>query len=238
MTSLSSATAVIADLVNNFLGVLSFQSGVSVENLTKYWILASKNDTPKNVTTTEKHETRGRKIDPNSVRCPYVFQNGKNPGSKCNANVKDPESSQFCSKHAKSAESSQFFGRTAATIAGIASVSTALTSSGSVYKPPTRTVEVKKNDYGNHEHSLTNLVFNPETACVYGKQIEDKVLPLTSSDIEKCIFYKFKWDPNCLAKPDSKDPTSDETEYMSSDETPQEVDEIDVSEEEFESESD
>lgn len=58
-----------------------------------------------------------------------------------------------------------------------------------------RTAElaIRKNKFGNFEHSQTSLVFNTDK-LVYGRQMEDgKVNDLTADDIELCKKYKFPY---------------------------------------------
>ena len=53
---------------------------------------------------------------------------------------------------------------------------------------------IKKNQWGNYEHSLTKLIFNKTTKTVFGKQNDDgNVIKLTREDIEMCNKYKFKY---------------------------------------------
>jgi hypothetical protein len=53
---------------------------------------------------------------------------------------------------------------------------------------------IKKNQWGNYEHTLTKLVFNKTTKTVFGKQHDDgNVIKLTREDIDMCNKYKFKY---------------------------------------------
>ena len=55
-------------------------------------------------------------------------------------------------------------------------------------------VKIKKNTFGNFEHSETGFIFNKESQEVVGKQNQDgQVIPLTDSDIELCNKFKFKY---------------------------------------------
>ena len=51
---------------------------------------------------------------------------------------------------------------------------------------------VRMNEYGNYEHRPTSLVFN-SSSVVYGKQVSEVVVPLTSDDIEVCKTHNFKY---------------------------------------------
>lgn len=56
-------------------------------------------------------------------------------------------------------------------------------------------VQIKKNSFGNFEHSETGLIFDKTTHRVIGKQnASGKVDTLNDSDIEICNKYKFKYD--------------------------------------------
>ena len=59
-------------------------------------------------------------------------------------------------------------------------------------KERTAELAIRKNKFGNFEHSQTGLVFNTESKMVYGRQVDDgKIADLTSDDIELCKKYKF-----------------------------------------------
>jgi hypothetical protein len=51
-------------------------------------------------------------------------------------------------------------------------------------------IAIRKNKYGNFEHMQTGLVFNTDK-MVYGRQVGEEVLSLTTEDIETCKKYKF-----------------------------------------------
>ncbi len=51
-------------------------------------------------------------------------------------------------------------------------------------------IAIRKNKYGNFEHMQSGLVFNSDKV-VYGRQVDDNVVPLTIDDIETCKRYKF-----------------------------------------------
>ena len=55
-------------------------------------------------------------------------------------------------------------------------------------------IVIKKNKFGNYLHSPTKFVFNKDTKCVIGKEIENgEVLSLDANDIDICNKYKFKY---------------------------------------------
>ena len=65
---------------------------------------------------------------------------------------------------------------------------------------------IHRNKYGNFEHQETNFVFDKNTKLVYGRQVEDSIIPLSLDDIEKCKELNFKY---LTQQPDN---TSDEEE--------------------------
>lgn len=60
-------------------------------------------------------------------------------------------------------------------------------------KERTAELAIRKNKFGNFEHTQTGLVFNTENKMVYGRQVDDKIVDLTVDDIELCKKYKFPY---------------------------------------------
>jgi hypothetical protein len=60
-------------------------------------------------------------------------------------------------------------------------------------KERTAELAIRKNKFGNFEHTQTGLVFNTENKMVYGRQVDDKIMDLTVDDIELCKKYKFPY---------------------------------------------
>ena len=55
-------------------------------------------------------------------------------------------------------------------------------------------IQIKKNKYGNFEHTETGLLYDNKTAKIYGKQNSDgSVEKLTKDDIDTCNKYKFSY---------------------------------------------
>lgn len=52
---------------------------------------------------------------------------------------------------------------------------------------------VRRNQYGNHEHPETSLIFDKKTNKVIGKQNGKNVDELTDEDIDTCNQYKFTY---------------------------------------------
>lgn len=73
-----------------------------------------------------------------------------------------------------------------------------------------------RNKYGNYEHQETNFVFDKNTKLVYGRQVEDRVIPLSNGDIEKCIELKFNY---IVTELPQKEECSDDNESDDENET-------------------
>jgi len=55
-------------------------------------------------------------------------------------------------------------------------------------------IVIKKNEYNNYVHIPTSFVFNKDTKCVIGKEIEEgQIVQLNKNDINICNKYKFKY---------------------------------------------
>lgn len=83
------------------------------------------------------------------------------------------------------------------------------------------TIQIRKNQFGNFEHSETKFIFNKETQQVIGKQNEDGTIDdLEKSDVELCHKFKFKYIiPENLNKNNNDDINLDEMELEDDDET-------------------
>ena len=99
-------------------------------------------------------------------------------------------------------------------------------------------IEIKKNKFGNYEHSDSSLIFDNKTHKAYGKQNSDGTISkLTKDDIDTCNKYKFSY-----VLPDNLDDDEDEeVEYEEEvvegeEEEEEEEEEVDDDEEEEEEE--
>ena len=55
-------------------------------------------------------------------------------------------------------------------------------------------IVIKKNEYNNYVHIPTSFVFNRDTKCVIGKEVEEgQIVQLNKNDINICNKYKFKY---------------------------------------------
>lgn len=97
------------------------------------------------------------------------------------------------------------------------------------------TVAIRRNQFGNHEHPETSLVFDKKTKKVIGKQNDDGTVDdLTKADIDICNQYKFEYTtPDNLEK---KTKLEDEKVEGLEEEFEDEEEEIVESEEEEEEE--
>ena len=56
------------------------------------------------------------------------------------------------------------------------------------------TIQIRRNSFGNFEHSETKFIFNKDTQQVIGKQTDDGTISdLEKKDIELCNKFKFKY---------------------------------------------
>ncbi len=202
-------------------------------NRTNRTTTESTSDTVSSTSATTTSVKRGRK-PVNGALCDYVFQKGKNPGKTCGASV-CADSTTKCRKHLETKSASQV--KSSSLTASLATVSAPIQNTVRSAK-----LSISRNEYGNYEHKATNLVFNDEK-LVYGKQVLDKILPLSMADIENCKRYNFKWVTESVVKPEPDEPDDDEEEieklvesYMEEEllEEVEDVEEEDVEEEDVE----
>ena len=68
-------------------------------------------------------------------------------------------------------------------------------------------IQIKKNKFGNYEHSDTELIFDKHSKKVIGKQHSDgQLIELSHSDIDLCNKYKFSYNlPENLNKKSTLD---------------------------------
>lgn len=62
------------------------------------------------------------------------------------------------------------------------------------FQQPNEPIIIQKNNYGHYVHDSTNLVFDPMSRLVIGKQnLEGKISDLTRNDIYTCQQFKFQY---------------------------------------------
>lgn len=107
------------------------------------------------------------------------------------------------------------------------------------------TVAIRRNQFGNHEHPETSLVFDKKTKKAIGKQNDDGTVDdLTPEDIDVCNQYKFEYTlPDNLDKKTKLDDVQvdeldeeledDEEEFLASEEEDVSEEEVLLDEEEL-----
>jgi hypothetical protein len=98
-------------------------------------------------------------------------------------------------------------------------------------------IEIKKNRFGNYEHSESALLYDHKTEKIYGKQNPDgSIAKLTKEDINTCNKYKFSYiiPDNLDTAEDDADEIVIEDEEMEDEEEEEEEEEDDEEEEEEE----
>jgi hypothetical protein len=86
------------------------------------------------------------------------------------------------------------------------------------------TIPIRRNQFNNHEHPETCLVFDVKTKKVIGKQQDDgSVSDLTKEDIENCNKFKFEYvipenlENKSILEDEKVDELEDEEEFIESD---------------------
>ena len=103
------------------------------------------------------------------------------------------------------------------------------------------TIAIRRNQFGNHEHPETGLIFNKKTKKVFGKQNDDgSIEDLTPAHIDTCNKHKFDYElPENLEQKASLDDIEvdelEEEEVIESDDE-RIIEEEELMEEEFEEE--
>lgn len=197
------------DLSGFFANVCGLSdSSIDEKRLVEIWCSAKAHmRAPAKAPSAKSSSKSSSKSDPNGPKCDYFFQKGANTGKVCGDSVCS-ESTSKCRKHMK------FEGVAPSAHTKILSSAKEIASGASrpiAVRPASAQLSISRNDYGNYEHKATNLVFNLEK-FVYGKQVGEKVLPLTAADIENCKRHSFKFLPEAVAKPESTEPENDEEE--------------------------
>ena len=102
-------------------------------------------------------------------------------------------------------------------------------------KEEPRKLQLKKYNDNMYLHEETNFVFNKEDKMVVGKLNNNKVVDLSSEDIELCNKWKFKYiEPKKINKVDKPEGESDDSDIEDSDVSSSEEEEGSESEEEEE----
>jgi hypothetical protein len=259
MSSISSQIeAVLDNYVNNFFNSIkerfsdhldengdAYISLNDVISLWNQWNVKSDNvpkQVQKNVNQVlmadKKEETK--KTETKSVDgCQYINSRGDNKGKPCGGKVsQSSKSGKYCTKHLKEEkEEKETKTETKKSVEKVAPKKTK-----DDFTPATKeelkqkieerkpTINIMKNKYGNYEHADTHIVLDKESHMAYGKQVNDKVIPLSSDDIEMCKILNFKYKlPESLSTSSKaitydSDSDSDEDIYDDEDDLDEELD--------------
>ena len=100
-------------------------------------------------------------------------------------------------------------------------------------------IQIKKNKFGNFEHSDTSLLYDNKSEKIYGKQNPDgSIAKLTKDDIDLCNKYKFSYViPENLDNDDDVEVEYEEVDTADAD-ADGDADDDDIAEDEYEEEDD
>lgn len=123
--------------------------------------------------------------------CPYIYTKGEKEGETCN--IKPKGGVVYCTRHKKyegtEPKQKKVLPSTKKSIAGNTTVKK------SPQKKAVNTVLRKNKALDKLWHSATGMVFkSAKERVVVGKCVDDKLLPLTSDDIEVCMAHSFAFE--------------------------------------------
>lgn len=123
--------------------------------------------------------------------CPYIYTKGEKEGETCN--IKPKGDVVYCTRHKKyegtEPKQKKILPSTKKSIAGNTTVKK------SPQKKAVNTVLRKNKALDKLWHSATGMVFkSAKERVVVGKCVDDKLLPLTSDDIEVCMAHSFAFE--------------------------------------------
>jgi len=159
-------------------------------------------------------------------KCAARKESGKNKGEPCDSKVSaESTTGNFCKKHLKLEQVSKIFKpddledtkeNSATHRASDKSVKTKKEENEFINTPKkevqsliekrTKNLTVKKNKWGNYEHTTSKLVLDPVTKRVIGKQSDDgSIYALSTSDIELAKDIGLEYDlPKTIKTTESK----------------------------------
>jgi hypothetical protein len=135
-------------------------------------------------------------------RCKYILQKVR-AGQPC-GELTCSESETHCKKHLRYAGES----KTKVPLGAKDLLAPGKPTSQPLTTPAHRIV-LSKNEFGNHEHKTTGMVFNSDKK-VFGKQVGNQVLSLKEEDILICKQHNFQYTDEAVALPDTVDPEEHE----------------------------
>lgn len=225
--------AVVAKAINEFAELAASKCDVKKEELLELWnsrVSSELKVKPGKTTESKPAKKAASKPSADAAMCAYEFKKGANAGSSCTSKAR--EGSTFCNKHKgqEGKDSSPDDKKKAPAKKKESSKEKEVPAVKKMNEGKTK-LSVNKNKHGNYEHTQTNLVLDKDSKEVYGKQVGDKVAPLSEEDIEKCKKFNFKYRlPVSLTSKKDKDDEEDEDE--------EKEDEEDVDEEEEDEDED
>jgi hypothetical protein len=167
-----------------------------------------------------KKEDKSIKID---KKCAARKESGKNKGEPCDSKVcAESTTGNFCKKHLKLEQVSKVFKpddmddnvekkeekkkETKSKKEENEFINTPKKEVQSLIEKRTKNLTVKKNKWGNYEHTTSKLVLDPVTKRVIGKQSDDgSIYALSTSDIELAKDIGLDYDlPKTIKTTESK----------------------------------
>lgn len=138
--------------------------------------------------TTQIRPDQAAPVYKTGSKCCYEYKRGEKKGTVCGGDVTSrSKTNRFCNIHLN-------YEKKSATEQTLVSMNFMAVPRGAPTEPVRRLqVIIDPNQYGNHEHQPTSFVFNVAESKVFGKQVGDKVVLLTASDVQLCLQYGFKY---------------------------------------------
>ena len=195
MESLSkSLFSVVSQAVDNYASMVATKYSLDKDEVLALWNSTVSSDLK--VVQKESAPKRASRAKPSSEssenvkNCSYIFTKGKKINEHCTS--KACENSEVCKKH-KEKEGKEKVEKKAPKAKKTSDPKEDESKVVKKLNDAKPLLSLKKNKYGNFEHSATKFVFIEATKEVYGRQTENGVVNLTSEDIEECKKLQFKF---------------------------------------------
>lgn len=184
----------INNSVNKFIEVVAEKYDLDSLELLELWksdVSPTKNNVAKSIP-----KAASVKSDVSSTEscdgCPYIYTKGEKEGQTCN--IKPKGGVVYCTRHKKYEGQEPKQKKIMPTIKKSISGNISGLKKTSPSKP-VNTVLRKNKAIEKLWHSTTGMVFkSAKERIVIGKCVEDKLLPLTSEDIEVCMAHSFAYE--------------------------------------------
>lgn len=240
MNSLSTTVlSIISQSIEEFSSLVSEKFNIDKDEILELWnnnvsldvkvsrravsstsSVEKKSAPPKKESTTTSSST--------TTICKYEFKKGKNIGTRCNSRISEGD---YCKKHKGPAEKEEKPQTKSSEKSEEKEEEPEEKSVIKKAKENTTGLTLRRNTFGNYEHSETRLLFDRKTRDVYGKQNyeTESVDQLSEEDIEICQQMNFKYRlPLTLNKKKEEETEEEEVEEV------EEVEEEEDEEEEVE----